>query len=76
MAKKVVLKIIGMHCTSCAMNIDGDLEDTEGVKRAQTSYTKQECEIEFDEEIVTIEHIVKTVSQTGYQAKVNSNYEK
>ena len=39
--KKLVLKIKGMHCTSCAMNIDGELEDTKGVKEANTSYAKQ-----------------------------------
>jgi len=25
--KKQKIKIVGMHCSSCAMNIDGDLED-------------------------------------------------
>ena len=67
------LKINGMHCTSCAMCIDGDLEDTEGVKSAKTSYNKQECEIEFEEEIVTIEEIVKIVDKTGYQVKLPQN---
>ncbi len=38
MILKQKLTIIGMHCTSCAMTIDGDLEDfVEGVKNAKTS---------------------------------------
>lgn len=73
MAKKTKLKIIGMHCTSCAMSIDGDLEDTEGVKSARTNYAKQECEVEFEEEVIKIEHIVKTIENTGYQAQVKVN---
>lgn len=73
MAKKAVLKIIGMHCTSCAMNIDGDLEDyVKGVKSAKTNYAKQECEIEFEEE-VKIEQIIAQVKETGYQAEVKTN---
>ncbi len=40
MNKKVIFKIQGMHCTSCAMNIDGELEDTEGIKEAKTNYAK------------------------------------
>ena len=69
MAKKIVLKIIGMHCTSCAMSIDGDLEDyVKGVKSAKTSYAKQECEVEFDEE-VEIEQLINQVEKTGYQAE-------
>lgn len=66
---KKKFKIDGMHCTSCAMSIDGDLEDTKGVKSAKTSYIKQECEVEFEEETVKIEQIVKTIENTGYQVR-------
>lgn len=73
MIKKATFKIIGMHCTSCAMNIDGDLEDfVKGVKSAKTNYAKQECEVEFEEE-VKIEQIVKQIKETGYQAQVKTN---
>jgi len=65
---KIKLKIDGMHCTSCAMNIDFDLEDLEGVKIAKTSYAKQECEIEYDEEQVRTEKIFETIKKTGYSA--------
>lgn len=68
---KKKLKIEGMHCTSCAMNIDFDLEDLEGVKVVKTSYAKQECEVEFDEEIVTDEIIIQTIQKTGYQAQIS-----
>ena len=72
MAKKVKLKIIGMHCTSCAFSIDGDLEDyIKGMKSAKTSYAKQECEVEFDEKQVTIEKIIGQIKETGYQAEVS-----
>lgn len=72
MAKKVVLKITGMHCTSCAMNIDGDLEDfVKGVKSSKTNYAKQECEVEFAEE-VKVEHIISQIIETGYQAEVKN----
>lgn len=73
MIKNLKLKIIGMHCTSCAMSIDGDLEDIEGVKSANTSYAKQECEVEFEEEVVTIQEIIKIVGKTGYQAQLGKN---
>ncbi len=59
-------KIDGMHCTSCSMNIDFDLEDLDGVKSVKTSYAKQECEIEFDEAKITDEIIIQTIRKTGY----------
>ena len=66
---KKKLKIDGMHCASCAMSIDFDLEDLEGIKSAKTSYAKQECEVEFDEDKVKSEIIIQTIQKTGYQAK-------
>ena len=38
--QEVVLKIDGMHCTSCSLSIDGELEDLPGVISASTSYAK------------------------------------
>lgn len=67
---KKKLKIIGMHCTSCAMNIDGELEDTEGVKESNTNYAKQVTEVEFDEEKIKIEKLIEIVKNTGYTAIV------
>ncbi len=59
-----------MHCTSCAMNIDFDLEDLEGIKSAKTSYAKQESEVEFYEGKVRLEKIIETIKKTGYNAQV------
>ncbi len=66
---KKKLKIEGMHCTSCSMNIDFDLEDLEGVKKCQTSYAKQESDVEFDEEKIKLQQILDQVKKTGYRAK-------
>lgn len=63
---KQKLKIGGMHCTSCSMNIDMDLEELEGVKKAHTSYAKQETEVEFDPEKISIDKVMETIKKTGY----------
>jgi len=42
---KKKFKITGMHCSSCAITIDMDLEDLDGVKMSKTSYAKAETEI-------------------------------
>lgn len=73
MIVKKKLKIEGMHCTSCAMNIDMDLEDLDGVKEAKTSYAKQESEIEFEEEKLGIAQIILSIEKTGYQARILEN---
>lgn len=70
MLKTIKLKIDGMHCSSCAMMIDGDLEDVGGVKKASTKFAKSETEVEFDEGEVDIQKILETVKSSGYTAKV------
>ncbi len=69
---KVKLKIEGLHCTSCAFLIDGELEDLEGVKSAKTNYAKQECELEFDVEKADIDNIIRVVERTGYKAWIKT----
>lgn len=68
MIKKAVFKIVGMHCTSCAINIDGELEDTEGVVSSNTSYAKQQVEVEFDAGKVSEKNILNAVKRAGYTA--------
>lgn len=64
--KSLKFKISGMHCSSCAMDIDGTLEDTEGVRESRTSYAKAETEVKFDESKIKEIEIKKLISSTGY----------
>lgn len=66
--KKIKLKIEGMHCTSCAMDIDGELEDTEGIKESNTNYAKSITEINFDLDKITQEKIIEIINKIGYKA--------
>lgn len=70
--KKLTLKIFGMHCTSCAFNIDGELEDLDGVKESSTNYAKQLTEVVFDPVKVTSEAIIAAIKKldTSYDAEV------
>lgn len=66
---KVIFKISGMHCTSCVINIDGELEDTEGIKESNTSYAKSITEVTFDEEKLTEKDIIGIIKKVGYEAE-------
>lgn len=70
---KKKLKIEGMHCTSCAMSIDMDLEDLDGVKETRTSYAKQESEVEFDQDKLNIQEVIAAIKKTGYTAQIKSD---
>lgn len=62
----VTFKIEGMHCTSCAMNIDGELEDTEGVTTAETSYAQSKTKVTFDPSKVTEDKLKKVIESLDY----------
>lgn len=65
---KKIFKIEGMHCASCAMNIDGELEDTAGVKDVRTNYARQLTEVEFDEGLIDEPKIIEIIKKAGYTA--------
>lgn len=67
MSETIILKIKGMHCISCAINIDGELEDLNGVARAVTSYAKSQTVVEYDSEKINISKIKRVVEELGYE---------
>ena len=68
MKKKFQIK--GMHCVSCAMTVDGAVEDLAGVKSASTNYARQFSEVEYDEKKVTDVQIIAVIEAAGYKAAV------
>lgn len=70
--KTITLKIKGMHCTNCAMNIDFDLEELEGVKEASTNYAKQRTIVTFDPDKVKLGKIIEVIKSLGYEVKLAS----
>ncbi len=66
-AASLVFQIDGMHCTSCSMNIDGELEDTPGVIRAETSYAQSRTQVQYDSDQVTPEELKAVIAKLGYE---------
>ena len=66
---KTKLKVSGMHCASCAANIDDALEDLEGVKKASTSFARSRTKLEFDETKLDLDTVRSVVGELGYQAQ-------
>jgi copper chaperone CopZ len=55
----------GMHCVSCSMLIEGELEDM-GVE-ARANYAKQYVDTVFDEKKVTESAIKQAIEKLGYK---------
>lgn len=58
--------VSGMHCTSCSLRIDGELEEQPGVVSAQTNYAHGSTKVTFDPEQVHVETLKAIITQLGY----------
>ncbi len=68
--KEILIKLNGLHCSSCVMNIEMELEDIKGVKKAEGSYTKSEVKVEFDEKETGPEKFLEAIKGLGYSGEV------
>ncbi len=68
MNQKTVLKIFGMHCASCAFNIESILKKEAGIKSANINFASEKLYLEFDETEINIAGIKKIIRNSGYKA--------
>ena len=66
---KNTYRVEGMHCSNCAMNIEGIEDDLPGIKQVSASYQKGRMEVEFDETQVNEAQILAAVEKKGYHAE-------
>jgi copper ion binding protein len=64
---KKTFRVEGMHCSNCAMNIEGIEDDLPGIKQVSASYQKARVVVEFDEAKVSEAQILAAVEKRGYQ---------
>jgi len=63
--KKENISISGMHCASCAVSIERNLQKQDGMKSANVNYAMGKAYIEYDENKVKEEDIAKAVASAG-----------
>jgi len=64
--KKAELKISGMHCATCAVNIEESLSKIKDVEKAQVNFGTDTARVEFDPGKVTLGEIEQAVKEAGY----------
>jgi Cu+-exporting ATPase len=64
--RKLELSISGMHCASCAINLEKGLSNAKGVSEARVNYGTQKAVIEYDPDIITPDILSSVVLASGY----------
>ncbi|HAL15932.1 MAG TPA: hypothetical protein DCP32_04020 [Anaerolineaceae bacterium] len=67
MARKVTLKITGMECPNCSMNLERIEDKLKGVVFAEANYRKEQMVVEYDDAVLTLEQIKAEVKRLGYE---------
>jgi len=66
MAKKITLGIEGMHCASCAQNIENGLCKLDGVNKASVNFAIEKATVEYDPSKTELKNIEKAIVDVGY----------
>lgn len=62
---KEKINISGMHCATCAINIEKSLRQTAGIKSANVNYATSSAYVEFDDQLIDKASISKVVAGLG-----------
>lgn len=68
--KKLTFPVSGMHCTSCAVNIQRMLKRVPGVKEASVNFASEQANILCDPSVTNLQ-LKTAVSNLGYKAHID-----
>lgn len=66
MGEKIIIKIGGMTCTTCAQTIEKALSELEGVYGANVNFGTESATVDYDAEQITLPRLKKAVKDAGY----------
>ena len=76
MLKKIRVQIKGIHCKSCKILIETEMDVLEGVKDINVDYQNGECQIEFDDSKISQKKIFEAIEKLNYKVEENTNKRK
>jgi copper chaperone CopZ len=63
------LETTGLHCQSCSMLVQMELEDVAGVVAAHSDFNTGMTEVEYDPAVASVDDLVAAVVRAGYGAR-------
>ncbi|MDP2656243.1 MAG: heavy metal translocating P-type ATPase, partial [bacterium] len=70
---KKTYPIIGMHCASCKALIEDVVGDLDGVSSVMVNYATEKMTVEYDEKLVSVDLLKKTVATAGSYQLVDTS---
>ena len=73
---KTLFHIQGMRCAGCSSHIEKDVKAMNGVSTVEINLSTGEMVVEYEDDKVSKEEIVKTVVNAGFKATVDGEKKK
>ena len=64
--KKAEIKVSGMSCASCALNVEKSLKNLDGVDEASVNVGTEKATIEYDPKKLNLTEMENAIEQAGY----------
>jgi len=74
-SKKIVLKVTGMTCASCALNNEKALTKTNGIISANVNFASKKALVEYDADILDEAQVKKIIIDNGYDIEEDISHE-
>ena len=74
--KKILLKIGGMTCSACSSGLEKFLNRQEGIESASVNLVMNNANIQYDENMLSVEQIEKFVQKAGFESLGIDNFQK
>ena len=71
--KKVEFDIQGMTCSSCSAHVERAVKKLDGINKVNVNLLSNNMIVEYDEEKINNETIIKAVTEEGYGARLSEN---
>ena len=71
--KKLKFDISGMTCTSCVAHVEKAVNKLQGIKNVNVNLLSNSMILEYDENILEINEIIKAVEDAGYGINIHNN---
>ena len=74
--KKIILSIDGMTCSSCQAHVEKAVSKLEGTKNVNVNLLSNHMTVQYDDQFLTGNDIIKAVTDAGYGAVLAEQEEK
>lgn len=68
---KTILRSDDLSCPTCVSNIESNLNQKEGVSKAEVHFNTGRIEVEHDSDKISEGELIKAVRDSGYEARVS-----